>query len=229
MLPLLTSPLRTSTRIIAGLAMVSVLSSTVDAQGPSPLDETSSLPREVRAADGAGLLRANVARLTAASAPRAAAPRTARPFATWSTSAQDLRDSILVSIARTTVGTKYVRGGGSVERGFDCSGLVQYIMSALRIPVPRTAAQQADLGLALGRDTTRLRPGDLLTFGQSPRGVSHVGIYVGNGRYVHASSVAGRVIESDLRRPAAALVKPWRGTRRVLGDASAGAGIKGDG
>jgi cell wall-associated NlpC family hydrolase len=144
-------------------------------------------------------------------------------------SAQDLRDSILVSIARTTLGTRYVRGGRSVERGFDCSGLVQYIMTALRVSVPRTAAQQADVGLALGRDTTALRPGDLLTFGQGSRAVSHIGVYLGNGRFVHASSVAGRVIESDLRRAPAALVKPWRGTRRLLVDSKADSRANGDG
>ena len=203
-------------------------SSTATAQGPSQPAETAPAA-EYQAGDGARLLRANVARLSAANAPRPTGLRASRPFAAWSTSAQDLRDSILVSVARTTVGTRYVRGGGSFERGFDCSGLVQYIMTALRVSVPRTAAQQADVGLALGRDTTRLRPGDLLTFGKDARGISHVGIYVGNGRYVHASSVAGRVIESDLRRPAASLVKPWRGTRRVLSDARADAGQKGDG
>jgi cell wall-associated NlpC family hydrolase len=208
--------------------MASLLTaSTAGAQGPSSRAEP--VVEELPTVDGARLLKANVARLTAASAPRSTGLRGARPFAAWSTSAQDLRDSILVSIARTTVGAKYVRGGGSVERGFDCSGLVQYIMTALRVSVPRTAAQQADVGLALGRDTTRLRPGDLLTFGKDTRGISHVGIYVGNGRYVHASSVAGRVIESELRRPPASLVKPWRGTRRVLSDARTDAGANGDG
>jgi cell wall-associated NlpC family hydrolase len=224
----MTSPACFGVRAIASLALASALaSSTARAQGPSQPAEPVAV--EVPAMDGARLLRANVARLTAANAPRAAALRGAGPFSAWSTSAQDLRDSILVSVARTTVGTRYVRGGGSVERGFDCSGLVQYIMTALRVPVPRTAAQQADVGLALGRDTTRLRPGDLLTFGKGARGISHIGIYVGNGRFVHASSVAGRVIESELRRPAAALVKPWRGTRRVLGDARTNAADNGDG
>jgi cell wall-associated NlpC family hydrolase len=55
-----------------------------------------------------------------------------------------------------------------------------------------------------------------------------VGIYVGNGRYVHASSVAGQVIESDIQRPQSPLVKVWRGTRRVLSDADAAPTVKGD-
>jgi cell wall-associated NlpC family hydrolase len=69
------------------------------------------------------------------------------------------------------------------------------------------------------KDTTRLRPGDLLTFGRGNR-VTHIGIYVGNGRYVHASPTAGRVIETSLERTASPLVKIWRGGRRLLADAS---------
>ena len=48
------------------------------------------------------------------------------------------------------------------------------------------------------------------------RGVSHIGIYVGNGRYVHASSGTGRVIESDITRSSSSLVRAWRGVRRVV-------------
>ncbi|HEU4565016.1 MAG TPA: NlpC/P60 family protein, partial [Gemmatimonadaceae bacterium] len=65
------------------------------------------------------------------------------------------------------------------------------------------------------KDTSRLRPGDLITFGKGKR-ASHIGIYVGDGRFIHASSAAGRVIESRLDRPPARRVKPWRGVRRIL-------------
>jgi cell wall-associated NlpC family hydrolase len=138
-----------------------------------------------------------------------------KPFTAWSKSVHGYRDS-LVSMARAQVGTKYVTGGQSPESGFDCSGLVRYVMAALKVKLPRTAAEQAVAGAAVDKDTTRLRPGDLLTFGKGKRGVSHIGIYVGNGRYVHASSVAGQVIESDIQRPRSPLIKPWRGVRRVV-------------
>ena len=132
-----------------------------------------------------------------------------------SASVHSFRDS-LVSVARAQVGTRYIRGGQSPERGFDCSGLVRYVRAALQVNMPRTARQQATSGLAVVRDTNRLRPGDLLTFGKGRRGVSHIGIYVGNGRFVHASSKAGRVIESDIDRTASPLVRAWRGVRRVV-------------
>lgn len=145
--------------------------------------------------------------------PREVASARPAPFAAFSNSAQAVRDS-LVAMARAQVGKPYRFGGRSPERGFDCSGLVQYLMAALQREVPRTAAQQAAVGIAVDRDTSRLRPGDLLTFGSGKR-TSHVGIYVGNGRYVHASSVAGRVVESPIARRAER-VKTWRGARRVI-------------
>ena len=139
-----------------------------------------------------------------------------KPFAVYSASAESLRDSI-VAMARAQIGTRYRTGGESPKKGFDCSGLVQYVMSALNLSVPRTARLQAKTGLAISRDTSQLLPGDLLTFGKGKKGkISHVAIYVGDGRYVHASSVAGRVIESSIDRPYSPLIKIWRGARRIL-------------
>jgi cell wall-associated NlpC family hydrolase len=139
----------------------------------------------------------------------------AKPFAEFSSSALSLRDSV-VAIARAQVGKKYHRGGTTPERGFDCSGLVQYVLAALRVDVPRTSREQSHAGAAIPRDTNSLRPGDLLLFGKPKAGVSHVGIYVGDGRYIHASSIAGRVIESPLDRPPSTLIKAFKSARRVL-------------
>jgi len=141
-----------------------------------------------------------------------------KPLSAFSISALSLRDSI-VALVRAQVGRKYKHGGESPRYGFDCSGLVHYVMSALKIDLPRTAKDQARVGLGLPRDSTQLKPGDLLTFAYAGTRVSHIGIYVGDGRFVHASSAAGRVIESALDRPIVRRVKPWRGVRRVLTDA----------
>ena len=139
-----------------------------------------------------------------------------KPFAAYSTSAQTLRDSV-VQMAKAQVGTRYRMGGTTPEKGFDCSGLVKYVMAALNLDVPRTAKQQAKQGLAINKDTSRLLPGDLLTFGKTKKSsVSHIGIYIGDGRYIHASSIAGRVVESSIDRPYSPLIKIWRGARRML-------------
>ncbi len=146
----------------------------------------------------------------------AASSQSAKPFAAYSDAAQSLRDSI-VHMAKAQVGTRYRIGGTEPEKGFDCSGLVKYVMAALNLSLPRTAKQQAKEGLAVTKDTSRLLPGDLLTFGKTKKSsVSHVGIYIGEGRYIHASSVAGKVIESKIDRPASPLIKMWRGARRVV-------------
>jgi cell wall-associated NlpC family hydrolase len=153
--------------------------------------------------------------VAAQSAAQRDVPQQRRPFTAWSESVHSFRDS-LVMVARAQIGTKYVLGG-TTPNGFDCSGLVRYVMAALKVELPRTAAQQAQTGLEIDRDRNDLRPGDLLTFGKKGRaGVSHIGIYVGNGRYIHASSVAGRVIESDLSRTGSPLIKAWRGVRRMV-------------
>jgi cell wall-associated NlpC family hydrolase len=149
-------------------------------------------------------------------APVGANAQTAKPFEAFSNSAVAMRDSV-VQMARAQIGRRYKTGGVTPEKGFDCSGLVQYVLTALNLSVPRTAKQQATQGMAISKDTSRLLPGDLLTFGKGKKGVvSHIGIYVGDGRYVHASSVAGKVIESPLDRPFSPLIKIWRGARRVL-------------
>jgi cell wall-associated NlpC family hydrolase len=137
-----------------------------------------------------------------------------KPFAAWSATASSLRDS-LVSVARAQIGRRYRLGGMSPEHGFDCSGLVRYVMAALHIALPRTAREQAHAGVTVPRDATQLRPGDLVMFG-STRNLSHVGIYVGDGRFVQASSKAGRVVETPLIRPLVRGVKPWRAARRVM-------------
>jgi len=113
-----------------------------------------------------------------------------KPFQAMSASAATIRDS-LVSFARAQLGRKYVRGGQSPEMGSDCSGLVKYVMSAFHLDVPRTARQQAKVGVPLGTDTGMLRPGDLLTFGR-PRAASRI-----------SGSTSGRVASSTRAAPRA--------------------------
>lgn len=132
-------------------------------------------------------------------------------------------DSV-VALARAQLGRRYRRGAESPSIGFDCSGLVQYVMRALDVAVPRTARDQARVGVELARDTAQLRPGDLLTFGRAKK-VSHIGIYVGNGRFVHASTGAGRVVERQLLRTPAKGIKPWIGVRRLIADSDSASSL----
>src|ERR1044071_3617179 len=71
--------------------------------------------------------------------------QTAKPFASFSLSALTMRDS-LVAFARAQVGKRYRTGGISPERGFDCSGLVKYVLDAFKVSVPRTSLEQSHVG-----------------------------------------------------------------------------------
>jgi cell wall-associated NlpC family hydrolase len=122
-------------------------------------------------------------------------------------------DSV-VNRARSYMGRRYVWGGERPETGFDCSGFVRHVMRLAGVQLPRTSAQQARMGQEVPRDLSQLRVGDLLTFGRAGR-ISHIGIYVGNGRYIHASSYAGRITESEVPRRSW-----WQGARRVLASGS---------
>jgi cell wall-associated NlpC family hydrolase len=127
------------------------------------------------------------------------------------------RDSV-VAVARAQIGHRYRLGGERPEEGFDCSGLIRHILSAFDLRAPRTAALQALFGREVPKDHASLKPGDILTFGRGNR-ISHVGIYVGEGRFVHASTSTRRVVESNLADSRSSLVRQWRGVRRVLASA----------
>ncbi|MCO4099579.1 C40 family peptidase [Gemmatimonas sp.] len=136
-----------------------------------------------------------------------------KPFAQFSASAERVRDSI-VSKARGSVGTRYRLGGTKPGVGLDCSGLVRYAMSIIDVVLPRTAHGQSKVGAEVPKNVAALKPGDVLTFGRGSR-ISHVGIYVGDGKMVHASTSQRRVIETSLnqRNP---LIRQWKGVRRFV-------------
>jgi cell wall-associated NlpC family hydrolase len=128
----------------------------------------------------------------------------------------DARRDSLVQLARAQLGRRYIFGG-TTPAGFDCSGFLKYLMRAAGYELPRTAAEQARAGREVPRDPSQLRPGDLLTFGRGGR-VTHVGMYIGNGRFIHASTGSHRIVEAQLDRPASSLVRAWYGVRRFLAD-----------
>ena len=89
------------------------------------------------------------------------------------------------------IGTVYRYGGADLE-GFDCSGLVYFIHQALGLQAPRTAHQQFESSRRIAR--AELVPGDLVFFRFEGSRISHVGIYAGAGRFVHAPQ-SGRTVE----------------------------------
>ncbi|HEB67335.1 MAG TPA: NlpC/P60 family protein [Gammaproteobacteria bacterium] len=105
----------------------------------------------------------------------------------------------LLAIAMEMLGTPYRYGGRSPREGFDCSGLVQYTHRQAGIDVPRTARAQYNASKPVSR--RRLRPGDLVFFRIDGRRISHVGIYLGDGRFIHAPSSGRKVTTARLDDP----------------------------
>ncbi|WP_414649265.1 C40 family peptidase [Dyella sp.] len=113
-------------------------------------------------------------------------------------SAQVANDVLFRAMA--LVGTPYKWGGNTPESGFDCSGLVDYIYrNAADIALPHSSRAMSDLGQKVKR-MTELASGDLVFFG-SRSGISHVGVYVGQGRFVHAPNSGGTVRLDDIDGP----------------------------
>ena len=109
----------------------------------------------------------------------------------------------LLADARTHLNAPY-RRGASLERGraTDCSGFVQYIYGNFNIDLPRSSAEQSQVGklAAVQMNFAQLKPGDLLFFKRSGQRIGHVGIYMGEGKMVHASDQRQGVTITDLRQ-----------------------------
>jgi cell wall-associated NlpC family hydrolase len=108
------------------------------------------------------------------------------------------RASLLVSSAMGLLGVPYSYGGNDVDSGLDCSGLVRLVYEqSLGKILPRRAAEQAAATEAI--DSSELKPGDLVFFNTMKRAFSHVGIYVGEGKFIHAPRSGAQVRIEDMR------------------------------
>jgi cell wall-associated NlpC family hydrolase len=114
------------------------------------------------------------------------------------TSPQDEQGTAIARVATRLVGTPYEFGGAD-QHGFDCSGLAVYAHEAVGLDIPRTAREQDRVAKHV--PLSELRPGDLVFFRIAARPVNHVGIYIGDGRFVHAPRRGERVSYASLADP----------------------------
>jgi cell wall-associated NlpC family hydrolase len=105
--------------------------------------------------------------------------------------------SAVIDTAMSLLGVRY-RWGGTSRGGVDCSGLTTYAFSRNGIKLPRTSIEQSKIGVRVAKED--LQPGDLVFFvtGRSSRRINHVGIFIGDGKFVHSSSYKGRVVVTKL-------------------------------
>ncbi|HEY4583302.1 MAG TPA: C40 family peptidase [Lysobacter sp.] len=144
---------------------------------------------------------------------RPAPARIALPAA-WPAVAPEQPDAANAVLMRalSLVGTPYRYGGNTPESGFDCSGLIGYVFGdMLSRALPRNSGELARIGAGIGPE--RMATGDLVVFGDASA-VSHVGIYVGEGRFVHAPSSGGTVRLDRVDGPY--WRERFRGARRLL-------------
>jgi len=127
--------------------------------------------------------------------------------------------SDLVLSAMNFLGVPYKRGGNSIDSGFDCSGFTRHIFEkSVGLVLPHRADEQARLSSLMPIKQDELKPGDLVFFNTMRRTFSHVGIYVGEGKFIHAPRTGSAVRVEDMRE--AYWAKRFTGARRAdLGSA----------
>lgn len=207
-------------RGLTAVVLTVCLSATVGSAQASKQDAKAKRPKPAlvakkpfaRTAGTAGLRRVTT-RERASLASRLTARGTAPIVSTSERPLTLVHLDSLVSSARELLGVRYVWAGSSIK-GVDCSGLVRYAFAKLGLRVPHNAAEIARSGEAVDPDTAKMLPGDLIVFSanRSTR-ISHVGMYVGDGVMVHASTSQRRVIEVPFANVRGLKV---RGVRRMI-------------
>ncbi|MEO8804709.1 MAG: C40 family peptidase [Burkholderiaceae bacterium] len=108
--------------------------------------------------------------------------------------------SDMVLTAMNFLGVPYRRGGSSVDRGFDCSGFTRHVFEmSVGLVLPRRVDEQATAPGLIKVKRDELKPGDLVFFNTLKRTFSHVGIYVGDGKFIHSPRTGGEVRVEDMR------------------------------
>jgi cell wall-associated NlpC family hydrolase len=169
--------------------------------GVSPVDVISTvianLPSSIPSSDGRSIPTSTRRRIPDSPPPTSAASRVLRT-------------------ADSYVGVKYVWGGNTPREGFDCSGFTKYIFAKYNVTLPRTSREQVRVGRAVAADFGSLRPGDLMMFAEPGEAISHVAIYVGDGKIIHSASSVGGVGYTDLNTGGDWFVAYFVAARRVL-------------
>ena len=128
-----------------------------------------------------------------------------------------LADSIIAT-ATHAMGRPYEYGGtGANGEGFDCSGLIQYSYRKHGIELPRRSVEQAREGKKIDRSLKQLAPADILTFSNSGGQVTHVGLYIGGGRFIHSATRGVQISTLSAEDPYGRWwYKRWVGVRRIV-------------
>ena len=132
---------------------------------------------------------------------------------TNTTTSNTVSGTAVVEYAKQYLGYKYVSGGASPSTGFDCSGFTTYVYKHFGVTLHRTSKDQIKNGVAV--EKSNLQPGDIVVFnGESNTSIGHVGIYIGDGNFIHASNPKGGVKITELS--SSYYATRYVGARRVI-------------
>ena len=135
-----------------------------------------------------------------------------KSFASTVSSAVVDKTETLINNAMQLIGVRYRWGGNSPQSGLDCSGFVRYVFNdTFGFLLPRKSAQMSKVGLEIGKE--ELRPGDLVFFNTMRHAFSHVGIYVGDNKFIHAPSRGKSIRVDDMTK--VYWEKRYNGARRL--------------
>jgi cell wall-associated NlpC family hydrolase len=208
MRPLPTGPARFALRRAAALVLCLAAGTALAAPGETP-DPVMKLLAEH------GLLNENATVVAPADAP-GAPPSLLHQVHDRATEA--------VLAAMNFVGVRYRRGGTSAETGFDCSGFTRHVFEmSLGLVLPRRADEQAAAPGLVAVRREDLRPGDLVFFNTLKRSFSHVGIYIGDNRFIHSPRTGKNVRTDDMSF--AYWAKRFTGARRAESMAATDTGV----
>lgn len=181
-------------RRLGAMSMVLVAGLSVSAELHAQVDIRMRLPRPSRSDDALTRIASIV--VSAARAERSrSAPRSGEKTDSGGRASRAPSSSAarVLPTAERYLGVPYRWGGTSPKTGFDCSGFVQYVFAKHGARLPRTSREMASSGRALRAAWATLRPGDLVMFAEPGARISHVAIYAGRRRIIHATSSGRRV------------------------------------
>lgn len=201
-LPVLVAAALATGPVLAGTAAAPSFAVSPPAPMSAPLaafDPAAGLAKSVML-DPASILPAASVRLASSSTSTSTSDKSDSNDAV-NAAGEDLSDlrKTLISLAMNLRDIRYVRGGHDPSTGFDCSGFVRYVFAhAIGVQLPTNSASQFLAGLKVSR--ADMKPGDLVFFhtGNRRRRVTHVGIYIANGQFIHAPTYGKRVQISSL-------------------------------
>ena len=171
-------------------------------------DNSVEFSRQTSGEDYVAVDAVKVKKISEASPAREASKGDKSETTSERASASEQSGEDVVKEARKWIGVRY-RLGGESRRGVDCSGLTLQVYKTFGVVLPHWDDKQYRMGTKVPKG--KEKPGDLVFFNEHDRSISHVGIYAGNGRIIHASDYYNRVVESPMK-----YIKGYVGARRFL-------------